>query len=385
MTRCGICHIHGGNDNGSDHQLLCSSCTNFQLLKPKLNYINLLIELDFNKKSVNQILQNCIQGENITFLKDYINDKQDKVVNDSVSIHSIAALSSQLLTIDSKLIQRKNNKILREINILKSKSDSKKLRLESLNLEKHEKLQKIASKSLNYNKDQITSKINQILDDSLKFQKQINNNQSILFQELINIYNIKKRKTSNQLIFLISFNPIISIYNLTQYPLELINSSLLQITKFIYQISQIWFINLPYDIKIMTKEDQFNPKIQNFEILPKLADSNTSSIFDISKNDLIWFINSLSRLILNIMEILKFFQLDEKIHNYKTLFKIDELIYKIVNNNHEITSNDSNDFKPGEIDLYELNQLIYKYLINKIKEKNNEWQVIKNDIFDDDE
>lgn len=379
MTRCGICH-------GSNNELFCSSCVNFQLLKPKLEYLELLNELSSSKNLVDQVLDKCIKGNNYPFMKQYIQGDHTLDI-EGLSIGSIAALSSQLLTIDAMLLKRKNNKILKSISIIKSKKDSNSLRLETLKRKLQESNE--VSKMVSYNDEikSIQSQTKTTKENSLNIEKQINNSQSILFQELINLYLVKRKRLSgvkNQYIFMISFIPIINLENLLSFNFEIINASLERICKFIYQISTIWFINLPFQIEF---NHQQQPSILNFKLFS--PDSNIEQIHDLSNFELKLFLNGISRLILNIFEILQFFQLDNEIKLSKQLFNIDEMIYKIVNNNYNFNelSSDNDQSNPikGNIDIDELTDLVYKHILNKINQKNNEWHVVQNDFLIDED
>jgi len=398
MSKCGVCNCRSSNHN----PLYCASCVNFQLLKPKLEYLELLKELTTSKSLVDKSLDKCIKGNNYPFIKNYIaqDGKLDSV--GGVSIGSIAALSSQLLTIDAILLKRKNNKIMKEISIIKSKKDSNTLRLESLKKKLDETLQNRLQKDNKSIIKSIKSETDLKKQDCSNIQKQVNNSQSILFQELINLYLIKKRKLSgtNQNIFMISFIPMINIKNLIVFNHEVINTSLERICKFISQVSKIWFINLPYKIEF---NKEHKPRILNFELsLPK-----NQQLWELSTFELKLLLNGISRLILNIFQVLKFFEMDFDIKTYNQLFRMDEMIYKIVNNNYKFVStnsyeSDDDDDDDGtekkrlmrdtkligklrKVDIDDLTEMIYGYISNKINKKNNEWHLVKKEYLIDEE
>lgn len=385
MTKCGICNCHSSNSN----PLLCSSCVNFQLLKPKLEYLELIQELSSSKTLVDHVLDKCIKGNNYPFIKEYIKNNNDHSKEEQVSIDSIAALSSQLLTIDAILLKRKNNKIMKEISILQSKKDSNILRLDTLKGKLLDRKEQLNHNTTPDPIKEIQSQTTLIKQDSKNILKQINNSQSILFQELINLQLIKKRKLSGtqQHIFMISFIPMISIHNLIQFNFEIINASLDRISKFIQQTSTIWMINLPFQIEF-NKKTIFKPKILGFELfLPQ-----GKQIWELSTFELKLFLNGISRLVVNIYTVLEFFQIDdmEPINNYFDLFNIDEMIYKIVNNNYKMNFKKDKEinmieYRFEKIDIDELTDKIFQYIVDKINQKNNEWHVVEKEFLIDEE
>lgn len=386
MTKCGICNCHSSSSN----PLLCSSCVNFQLLKPKLEYLDLIQELSSSKSLVDHVLDKCIKGNNYPFIKEYIQNNNTADKNeDSVSLGSIAALSSQLLTIDAILLKRKNNKIMKEISILQSKKDSNILRLESLKGKLSDRKAQLNHNTTSDPIKPIQSQTALIRQDSTNILKQINNSQSILFQELINLQLIKKRKLSGtqQHIFMISFIPMLSIHNLTQFNNEIINASLERMSKFIHQISQIWMINLPYQIEF-DKKTVYRPKILGFEMsLPQ-----GKQVWELSTFELKMSLNGVSRLVVDIYTVLGFFQIDdmEPITNYFDLFSMDEMVYKIVNNNYKMTFKRDNeeiryDDRFEKLDIDELTDRIFEYIMEKINQKNNEWHVVEKEFLIHDE
>lgn len=393
MTKCGICNCHSSLEN----PLFCASCVNFQLLKPKLEYLTLLNDLSSSKHLVDEVLDKCIKGNNYPFIKEFISSGGTNIPNsidEHLSIGSIAALSSQLLTIDAMLMKKKNNKIMKEISLMKSKKDSNIIRLESAKKILNEKSKFQVTNDIDIKP--IKEQSNSTRQKSQNIKKQINNSQSILFQELTNLYMVKKRKISgmghHQHIFMISFIPIININSMISFNYEIINSSLERIAKFAHQISQIWFINLPFQFEFNAK-DYFQPSILNF----KLSVSKGQQIYELSTFELKLFLNGVSRLILNLYEILKFFELTEGLQYLNQLFKIDEMIYKIVNNNHEFKDvQESEDDELDEfdkvhsdlqrerigetIDVDEFTEEIYVYILSKINQRKNEWHVVKKEF-----
>lgn len=408
--RCGIC-------NCIDQELLCSSCTDFELLRPRLEYLEALRQSSEAKRIVDDVLSKCIKGQNFDFLTKYIvkikrSKSADQAEGDpktgSGSIPSqgsVAALSSQLLTIDAILLKRRSNKIQREINaavtrkkeliakfdVLKSRVEARRTSLESRRSSQE------PQDVVKHLREEAMYKT----QDNKNLIKQIHNSRSLLFQELINIYIIKKRKISGttRTIFMLSFTPILSTYNLVDFNYEAINACLERMSKFIHQVSKVLLVTLPYQITF-TKEAFYKPSIMKFDLYLK----ENQQLWTLSSFELRLLVNGIARLMINAYHLLKVLELDEDVRQYSDLMRLDSMLYKLANNDYSWNRRpsasgregseeprsqspvpDDQAIENGKVDVDKLVEMVYGVVDRRINSKNNEWHVVKKEYLVDDE
>ncbi|KAH3672744.1 hypothetical protein WICMUC_004150 [Wickerhamomyces mucosus] len=376
--KCGIC-------NRSKDSIVCSSCINFIILKPKLQYLSLLDEYHRLQTTINQILSNCIKGNNYDFINEFMQNGKVKDI-DGIKSDSVLNLSSQLLNLDIMLLKKLIRGIEREINNVSKEIEVKREKLDTINdkrqsfIESFPIIDRVEDiKIIGDDDDQDHDDDNWKIKNE-QISKQILISQRNLFKEYLSLKLIKRQKLNNsQIIYTISFTPIISIYNISEFNSDIINFSFQHMIKFVIKISNIWFINLPFDI------DQSLPEISQLSIDNK----EIKKINELNLLNLKNLINGIARLSINIFKILRFFKNDLEITNYLQLFKLDEMIYKIANPDHKIPQlGKSQDDIPilnneKKLDVDYLSSRMFKFINTRINQKNNEWQFVKMEYFDD--
>lgn len=384
MSRCGICNA---KPKDADSQLTCKSCINFLMMKDKIQYLDALGSLSKSKSIINNILRKCIKDENYSFIKSHIDGTQSYQDLSPSFINPTIALSQQLLTIDSILIQKQNNKLVREINHVKLKIQEKRKLLEK-------KRQLLSKKQESLNLFEINSKKkDSLLRDKPKaiqsqtenlhdITKSLKNAQSLHFQQLLQLYMIKRRR-KNEDIFLIRFIPMIAVKHLLLYDIQLLNASLFNVAKFTYQLSSILLIEPKFkfeikreiiliggfDITIPEKEEQVNQS-KNIDLLT------------IPDHLLVRFMKSLSRLIINVYDILVYLDLADEVKTYSQLLNIDQMIFKLAFNDFKISnekslSDDDIEIVDSKIDVDALHLMILQVYRDELKKRAPEWHIVE--------
>lgn len=354
--RCGVCNVQYP-------ELYCPHCVNYFLLRPKLDYLATLQESYDLKATINKALQNCIKGENYKFIAAYIASGGQVSGTDA----SVAALASQLLTIDTLILKRRNNKITREIEAIKMKKQQQLRKIEALrNLIEEKNLLKNKARTFRDYKAEVKT----LQYDNSKIVKQLGISKSLLFQELIGLYGLKKRKLTgrdHKFVYMLAFAPILSLWNLLEFSTEVINTSLSKTAKFLTQVGKVLLLPLPFDITCQNEVYS----IAGFELFVK------TSILEMSTFELRLFSNAFVRLIGNAYVILQELELIEEGLTYQQMVKLDELVYKLGNYDHSLIREGEEPVKSVDID--QLNSVFYRQLQRQLDKKSNEWHVVDKD------
>lgn len=329
MSKCGICE--------RQEELVCGSCMGQELLRMRIGYLEFLESIDGAKGEIDEILANVQQNKIILkFVKKEIElgDVEQKSV----------VLNSKLLTIDLILMRFKLVKLRKQIDKIKEKRNNRMNKLKEVK-------EKIASKkdyierlkmSRNVNKEEIK----ELNTNNTRLIRQVDISKSLLFQELINLYLVKKQKSG----IMISFSPVISIFSLLEMNKEVIDSSLSKTVKFINSVGKILLLELPYRVRVQYQ----------------YVDNN---VIDLNKEQLEGFIDVVSKLIFNTVYLLRKLQLINNM-GFKQLFRFDELVYKLCYNESNLEESD----KTPTLD--QLKNKINQYVEQKRGNK-SEWDVIE--------
>ncbi|GMM32783.1 hypothetical protein DASC09_001080 [Saccharomycopsis crataegensis] len=331
IIRCGICHqspvtlngrfssekslwdaaIKGSHDHHNNSSYLnCPSCMNSLLLKNNVKYLDTLLLIDESKKQINRVLRMSLKSDdsaNIEFLTEYVNGNQtsDTKKNEenssglatlespltssnhalsssiakeitSPADSSIAALSAQLLTVESLILNRK-------ISQLRNQSKEIRNRIKTALMVKKQRHHDLLNKKL-ANYDANKQKLNESFEQRRKQLKReigerkmglttvessISNEKAILFQNLCKFISVKKYLTKKSLneassfnkmrsyYLTIGFHPVFSVGKIMHYNHILVTSSLELICQFLFYSSHYLSINLPFSIDIPSREGSF--------------------------------------------------------------------------------------------------------------------------------
>jgi hypothetical protein len=333
--------------------------------------LDTLEEKDSLNVKVDQCLSRCIQGANYDFIKRFTRGQLRESIA-GVKVSSVVALSSQLLTIDARIMKRKNIKLMKEVNALKAKVEESRIKLIELKQarECHKREQRPTNDSI--------KKLNETKlfkqQDNANLVKQINNSKSLLFQELINIYIIKRRKISgsHQSVFMISFTPLISCQGLVDFNYEVVNASLNQVCKFVKQAAKVLLVVLPFDIGYKNGIHT----ICDIEVwLPD------KQVWELDNSQLKQFIRVISMAIMDVYEVLRTLELTTEIKTYGDLLQLDSLVYKLANNGYEMDSQKGK-LLEEEVVLETLINTCHESVLGRIKNKDNEWHVVKREYLE---
>ncbi|CEP24167.1 unnamed protein product [Cyberlindnera jadinii] len=371
--RCEVCNTN------QPQQMYCPSCVNFQLLKTRLKYLDVLSSLDQLRDNVDSCIKHCIKGANYSFVENVMKGKHHTDNIDPSLENGVVALSSQLLTIDARILKRRNGKLSRDVESFKSKNKELKHRIHRLREMLQRRKHGVEPKNTGLEKE-IRESTRFKQEDNLHLTKQINNSKSLLFQELINIYVIKRRRVTgtNQTVFMILFMPIISCASLVDYNHEMVYCSLAQVAKFVKQCSKVLMCLLPYDIDI-----GIDTRVQGNRI------NMDKPIWLLDNLQLRELIRAYAMLIVDVCTLLGELHLTDDIRSYRDLLRLDGLVYKLANNGFTLDElktpgkPHAKAFKTDEpIDLEVVNTLCYETVLHRIRNKDNEWHVVKKEYLE---
>ncbi|ODV97743.1 hypothetical protein PACTADRAFT_47602 [Pachysolen tannophilus NRRL Y-2460] len=275
---CNICHIN----NSENNKLYCCSCVNYSLLKLRLSLINISCINKLSIREINNILSNCINENAYNFINGYLKkkelDEDPKLVGllyenniPHPSIDQVAKLSQQLLNIE--IIQCNNSlaELRENIERIKTRNSEVLKRANALKVANANKAKSNRDISLKLNsryndlKNNLQENTELIKNEKLaNGKKMLYNSKLKLFQELINLFVIKRIKYNNtiinnekndNIILTMSFVPIIPITHYINYSPVIINASLEVLTKFTKLTSQYLLIALPFELILFPNEN----------------------------------------------------------------------------------------------------------------------------------
>lgn len=211
--------------------------------------------------------------------------------------------------------------------------------------------------------------------DNNNLKKQIQNSKSLLFQELINLYMIKRRKISgSQLnVYMISLTPMVSAINLVDFNYELVNASLGLICKFISQVAKILLMVLPFHIEMIKETGAYE--------IHGLTLKLQKQIWQVDNLELRQFCNAVCMLTVDVFKVLESLELHNEIKTYADLLRLDTLVYKLANNGQMFESTKGKPLE-GEVDLESLNATLYESILARIRHKDDEWHVVKREYLE---
>lgn len=396
--RCGIC-------NTKQSQLQCHSCVNFALLKPKLQYLDTLEAIDALRGKVDSCLGHCINGADYDFVTRFLKGELEKGVDnvDDATMNGVVALSSQLLSIDTRIIKRKQGKISKEVELCQRRNDELKAKMVGLKVLLVERRKKKQGQRGAAGDKTSTEQVIKRLTEEKEFKqqdnnnltKQINNSKSLLYQELINIYVIKRRKISGttRSVFMISFIPLLSCRSLVDYNYEVVNASLGQVCRFILQVSSVLLVVLPFHVGVSKGVHS----IQGVELHLK----GRQQVWELDNLELRTFVQGIAMLIVDVYEVLRVLELHSELKCYGDLLQLDCMVYKLANNGFSIESlaaavtggarsmmaNGGQRPLMGNVagdvvDLGLLKRLCYEAVLSRIRHKDSEWHVVKREYLE---
>lgn len=316
--------------------LYCDSCVTGILLKHKVEYLSNLIVIDQSKKQINSVLRNSLkspENANIKFLTQYLREHENKAQNEKEDVFddssggfaaqqpssskllstatvatpsegSVAALSAQILTIESLIIAKKISMMQNNINVLKEKintdlKEEKRKREEILKAKKsnYETHKKQLTENFSSLKSKIETRIEEKKLKLIKTDVLINNQKAILFQTLCKFMLVKKHRIKTiglsdlqqqqdlqqielsrvsalrqntglcanikpQYQLTIGFQPVLAVNKLIQYNSKLVTSSLESVSQFLLYSSYYLSIDLPFKLELPDKSNNFSYVIQ---------------------------------------------------------------------------------------------------------------------------
>ncbi|GME87516.1 hypothetical protein B5S29_g1763 [[Candida] boidinii] len=307
-----------GSDTNSDSEnkdivtnFYCPSCINYKLLRYNLLNLNLELILNVSEKEINSILESCLSSNSINFLKNYLSQEGDddyeeksrineelfKTLNVPIpSDESIIKLTFVLLNVEISEIKRNISYLVKRVNKVKEFNTFLIKRNEKLqeknqfflnDLNELDKLIKFNYKNL---KNEIIYKIDILKNEKLiRFEKLIKGYHLKLTKFFLKIsYNCIKldkkiqdgiinhdsieeeeeedrggergeRGEINSLFFI----PIISINQIEDYNINIINLSIHSIVKVVLKLSGYLNITLPFELI------EFNDTLNNNNDLKK--------------------------------------------------------------------------------------------------------------------
>jgi hypothetical protein len=322
---------------------------NFELLPTKLKYIESLQTVDSAKAHINDILANLSNNQ---FIKKFLKDEVKLEGDDQKSV----VLGSRLLTVDVILLGYRLSRMRRQVESNRNAVGDKRNKLEQLKMMIPEKKDLLSSRKRKLStKRELNNE--ELKSDNSRLTKQINISKSLLFQELLSLYILRKKRIGSRNVYTIAFSPMVSVVSLLEFGKEVIDPSLEKCIKFTNSVAKILLLILPYE-------------------LPVSYSYISNHVFDLDLGELKLFTLVISKLIHNTVFLLRHLELVSGIPNWSQLFKLDELIYKLAYNDHTLEEVDT---EQVPLDVHQLQDKIFGYLCTKTRSKRNEWHVVSVD------
>ncbi|TID28606.1 hypothetical protein CANINC_002362 [Pichia inconspicua] len=249
----------------TDPQTFAKICTNFRLLKYRLNLIHLQSTNGTATNDINQVLELCSENKSRKFLEAYLNGELKPIVNE-VSNDSIARLAFMLMNMNTVTQINQLDEVWQIVQ--KRQEENEKLSVELVNLsnrkkELEERRNHLRTENLPIVNNELVSQ--QLIDLQYITRKKIQDMQ--IFQ----ILNWWRLEENNGRISLMSI-PIIPVTNLTHYHMSLVLESFLKTCQFLKVLSNIYGIQLPHPMGTFQNQLRVGDRILNVRDLARFSE-----------------------------------------------------------------------------------------------------------------
>lgn len=234
-------------------------------MRPKIEYLECLIQIDEARKQVSEVLEKSIKDTRnnpSAFVQRYMDSQSssgDKPY--STMETAIAALSAQLLTVQSLTLSRKVKKLEYSVKakreIIEQAQQKKRQKEEVLRQRRaqHEEKVRKLKESFSARKKELQKRLTESKTLLMKTNTLLDNQQARLFQTLCKLilvkkYLIKGQSQGRNHQLSISFHPVLAVDKIIQYRAPLVTASLELVCHFLHYASYYLLIDLPFRIDL---------------------------------------------------------------------------------------------------------------------------------------